>query len=233
MDELMQQVAAAVCAHVEWDYPSLVATPGAAAFRAGDTSAAALGLVRHLRERARPCLGYTADYVRQLRAHATPAFREAARRTLDSLSPVGFLGGDWPDGRGTLLSARPEVLQVAGTPEDFTAYGRLIAESRETWGQGAVHTVMNIVRYLQFVWPLEECSDEAILPLFGFLAAQMDKEWQWAQRWGEVSHGTNGHNWWAAQFGATWKIGLFFPEFRGSRSSRLSAPSGWSAKCAC
>ncbi len=215
MDDLMQQVAAIVCAQVDWDCPGLATTPCAEAFRAGEVAAAALGLMRYLREREQPFLGYSADYVRQLRAQATPAFREQARRTLDDLLPVAFLGGDWPDGRGTLLAARPEVLQVAGRTEDFEAYGRLVAESRETWGQGAIHTVINLVRYLQAVWPLEECSDEAILPLFGSLAAQMEREWEWARRWNEHSHGSDGHNWWVAQFGGMWKAGFLFPEFKG------------------
>lgn len=244
MEALIEQVAADVCARVDWDYPGLAETPGAAAYLAGDLQSAALGLVRYLRERKCPYLGYSADFVRQLRAQATAAFREQARRTLQALSPVAFLGGDWPDGRGTLLAARPEVLQVAGTWEDFLAYARQVAEARETWGQGAIHTVMNLVRYLQAVWPLEECPDEALVPLFGLLAAQMEREWESARRWGEASHGSNGHNWWACQFGAMWKAGFLFPEFRGfaqfqafypdwfEREIRLlTFPDGMSREC--
>ncbi len=224
MTNLYHQIAADLATRVDWDYPALRDHSCAAACRAGDASAAALGLIRYLRARERPLLGYTPEYVQQLRASATPAFREAARRTLDALSPVGFLGGDWPDGRGTLLSARPEVLQVAGTPQDFTAYGDLVAASRDTWGQGAIHTIMNLVRYLQSVWPLQECPDEALLPLFGMLSRQFDKEWEWARRWGEASHGSDGHNWWVAQFGATWKIGFFFPEFPAYRQFQAFVP---------
>ncbi len=244
MEASMQPVAADVCAQVDWDHSGLAEAPCTTAYRAGDYAAAALGLIRYLRQRERPFLGYSPEYVRQLRAHATPAFREHARRTLEALSPVAFLGGDWPDGRGTLLAARPEMLQVAATAEDFLAYAQQVAQARETWGQGAIHTVMNLVRYLQAVWPLQECPDEALVPLFGLLAAQMEREWQSARRWGEASHGTNGHNWWVCQFGAMWKAGYLFPEFRGfvqfqafypdwfEREIRLlTFPDGMSREC--
>ncbi|MHB9132599.1 MAG: heparinase II/III family protein [Armatimonadota bacterium] len=211
----MQTIARDLCEKIDWQRPELAQTAFADAYRAGDTATAAMGFVRYLRERERPVMGYSAAYITQLREHATPEFRAEAEATIQRLLYVKFQGGDWPDGRGTLLSARPEVLQVAGRREDFLRFARVAAEARDTWHTYAIHTTINIARYLQSVWPLEECPDEAVLPLLGFLTVTFDKEWAWTRTWSEPMLGTTGHNWWIAQLGGTYKIGLLFPEFKG------------------
>ena len=215
MNETIPLIARDLCEQVDWGRPELAATPFAAAYRNGDFLAAALGLIGHLRRRRKPFIGYSAGYVRQLRRHATPAYRKKARKIVRDLLQVPFLGGDWPDGRGTLLTARPEELQVGATPADFDRSAERVAAARGQWQKGAIHTIMGVTRYLQSTFPLAECSDEALLPILGFLVAIFPKEWSWARTWSEAMLGTTGHNWWIAQFGATWKVAFLFPEFKG------------------
>jgi hypothetical protein len=203
-----------LCEHVDWKRPDLNHSDAARAFRAGDHRAAALGLIRHLRQRKKPFIGYTASYVAQLRRNATPAYRRQARKTVRDLLAVPFMGGDWPDGRGTLFSVRPEEIQVGATKDDFDRHATSIAQARDRWEKCAIHTTYNVARYLQTTFPLTECSDEALLPLFGLLLTIFPKEWSWARTWAEAHLGTTGHNWWAIQFGGTWKIALLFPEFK-------------------
>ncbi|MHB9025776.1 MAG: heparinase II/III domain-containing protein [Armatimonadota bacterium] len=208
MDDNMTRVAQELCEAVDWERPEL------AGF-AGESMEAALAFIRHLRRRERPLLGYSAEYVAQLRANAMPEFREQSAEDIRRILGVAFMGGDWPDGRGTLLTVRPEVLQVAGRAEDFLQFAHTIAAARAAWQKTAMHSIMGTVRYLQTVWPLAECPDEAVLPLLAFLAFKLPVEWESARRWNDTSHGTSGHNWYTAQFGATWKAALFFPEFKG------------------
>ena len=215
MDSCTVDIASELCAQVDWERAELANSACAAAYRRGDAAAGALGLIRYLRERERPLMGYSATYVERLRMQATPAFQAAARDEIHRLLYVPFMGGDHPDGRGTLLHTRPETLQVAGSREDFICFAQRVADNREGWPNTAIHSIMGTLRYLQAVWPLAECPDEAILPLLAFLVYRVNAEWNWARTWGEVTFGTQGHNWYAAQYGTTWKAGLLFPEFTG------------------
>ena len=203
-----------LCERVDWSRPELAGSGFAAAYRAGRVEQAALDFVRYLRRRPTPHMGYTKDYVARLRAHATPEFRAKAAAEIASLLGTGFLGGSFPDGRGTLLAVRPEVLQVAATRADFDVFARNLTASRNGWSRGAHHTHVNILRYLQAAWPLEECSDESLVPVLGFLAAAHAAGWVGARTWDDASHGT-AHNWWAYEFGGNWKSSLLFPELVG------------------
>ncbi|HOF90149.1 MAG TPA: heparinase II/III family protein, partial [Armatimonadota bacterium] len=202
-------IARELCAAVDWSRPEL------AALRTDDPSATALALVRHLRARRTPRMGYSAAYVARLRAHAAADFRTSAEAEIHRLLRVPFMGGDWPDGRGTLLHCRPEVLHVAAAREDYDRYADCVAASRDTWARAAHHTIMYLTRYLQIVWEAAECADAAVLPILGFLVYRMHHEWDGAKRWDEVMLGTQGHNWYVAQYGATWKAAFLFPEFTG------------------
>jgi len=221
----MTQIARELCEQVDWTLAALAQTPGEAAYRAGDYDTAALWLIRHLRERAQPLLGYSAAYIEHLRAQATREFHETARAEIHQLLYVPFMGGDHPDGRGTLLHSRPETLQVAGREEDFRLFARSIAANRDGWPQTAIHSIMGTLRYPQAVWPLAECPDDAVLPLLAFLVFRVNAEWQWARTWNEAMFGTQGHNWFAAQYGTTWKAGLLFPEFIGFRRFQAFFPT--------
>jgi hypothetical protein len=203
-----------LCSCIDWERDDLKDATFARAWQDGDADAACLGFVRHLRSREKPLMGYTVDYVEQLRASASLAFRKTAEAGVAELLGKSFQTGDHPDGRGTLLGARPEILQIGATRDDFEQYARLVAEGRNMWQQSKIHTIVNILRFLQFVWPLEECTDECLVPLFAFLTTAMRREWESTRKWGEVMLGSNGHNWWACQHGGIWKAGLLFPEFK-------------------
>lgn len=203
-----------LCERVDWLRPELAGSDFAAAYRAGRVEQAALDFVRYLRRRPTPHMGYTKDYVAQLRAHATPEFREKAASEIATLLGAGFLGGSFPDGRGTLLAVRPEVLQVAATRADFELFGQILTADRHRWNRGATHTIVTILRYLQAAWPLEECPDESLVPALGFLAVMHPVEWAGAKTWDDASHGI-AHNWWVAEFVGNWKASLLFPELAG------------------
>jgi len=174
--EIPYDVAEALCRQIDWDRGELAELAFAAEWQQGNAEAAAWGFVRYLRARERPRMGYTRDYVARLREHATPEFREQARQQVASLLGKGFQTGPHPDGRGTLLGVRPEVLQVGATRQDFEQYAHSVIQGREMWGQSQIHTVVNIARFLQYVWPLEECADECLVPVFAFLATALPKE---------------------------------------------------------
>ncbi|MCG3148222.1 MAG: hypothetical protein PCFJNLEI_01665 [Verrucomicrobiae bacterium] len=220
----MTSLARELCQQIDWQYPALARTAAAQAYRANDCETAALEFVHYLRQRRRPFCGYSPAYVAALRRHATPAFRRQAQAELSRLRTVPFLGGDHPDGRGTLLAARPEVLQVAGTPADFEEFARRVAASQPRWDKSAKHTIFQLARFLPAVFPLAECSDEALLPVFGWLTTIFPTEWAEARTWGDTMLGPSGHNWWVAQLGATWIHALLFPEFRGFTKFRAFFP---------
>jgi hypothetical protein len=212
---MSESLARELCQFVDWSRPELTDSPAAKAWHANDPVVAANRFIRRLRARRYPRIGYDRAYVSKLRKAATPAFKKQARQRIEKLLYTGFMGSDHPDGRGTLLHARPEDIQIAATRDDFLHYARILSNARGDWEKTAHHTIMGLTRLLQAVFPIEECPDEAILPILTFLAVKMEVEWAWARNWNEVMLGTTGHNWWIAQLGTTWKAGFLFPEFKG------------------
>ena len=223
--EVPYDVAEALCQQIDWERSEIAGSAFASEWRRGNAQAAALGFVRCLRSRERPRMGYSRDYVARLREHATPEFHEQARQQVASLLGKGFQTGPHPDGRGTLLGVRSEVLQVGATRQDFELYARSVVQGREMWDQSQIHTIVHIARFLQFVWPLEECTDECLVPVFAFLVTALPREWESTRRWGEVMLGSNGHNWWVYQHGGHWKIGLLFPELKGCEQFQAFFPT--------
>ena len=209
-----QHIAEVVCDAVDWQRPELTNSPMHRAYQDGNVEAAALALIRHLRERSTPKMGYTAAYVEALRANATPEFTTSAREQIDRIVGVGFLGGSAPDGRGTLIGTRAELIQVGAREEHFKAFAQTIAESIDDWGRGNQHVSGGITRYLRIVWEMDTCTDEDLLPIFGFLVTQFHAEWSRVRHWNEAGLGTSGHNWWVAEFGWIWEPAFFFPEFK-------------------
>lgn len=213
-----------ICEQVEWSRPELQDSPAAIAWRGGDADAAALAFIRHLRQRDKPFCGYSRAYVAELRAHCPAATRAAIRQRMQALLQVPFMGGDWPDGRGTLLHARPEELQLGVDAADFDASAASLAAAQPRWHTSAIHTIIGLTRYIQAAFPLAECSDAALVPLFAYLLTDFPKEWAWARTWDEAILGNNGHNWWVAQFGATWRTAFLFPEFKGMQQFQAFFP---------
>ncbi len=190
------------CNIVDWSYPGLSS-------RRGDDEADALAVIRYLRERERPVLGYTPAYIARLRELATPEQRAKAERTMASVLERPLQSGVHCS---PLLSLGADVYQLAGTRDRFLAMAERIAAQQADWGGGAWGTTHSICTFLQQVWPLDEFPDEALLVIIPWLHAQQQAEWAWARTWSEEMLGTSGHNWWLHTFGGFWKAGLFFPE---------------------
>ncbi|MCJ8331903.1 MAG: heparinase II/III family protein [Lentisphaeria bacterium] len=207
-------IAKDIAARVDWDRADLQNTDFAAAWQKGDAETAILGFIRHLRQRSTPELGYPADYIAELRSNATDEFKQEAAAAVDAVYHLDIHGGDHPDGRGTLLTLYPAYLHLAATAKDFDGYSEQLIADRDRWHRSAIHTSVHVCNYLQRVWALEECSDAALIPVFAFLLDTFEREWESTVNWGGQSHGTDGHNWWIHQHTGTWKIGLFFPEFK-------------------
>ncbi|MCJ8329045.1 MAG: heparinase II/III family protein [Lentisphaeria bacterium] len=207
-------IAKDIGAAVDWDRDDLCNTDFAQAWQDGDVETAILGFIRHLRQRPTPKLGYPADYIAELRANATAEFKQEAKEAIDAVSQISIDGGSYHDGRDTLLTLYPAYLHVAATAKDFDHYAEQVIADRDRWHTCAIHTSVNICNYLQRVWAQPECSDAALIPVFGFLLDTFEREWEGTVSWGGHSHGTDGHNWWIHQHAGTWKMGLFFPEFK-------------------
>ncbi|OPZ85539.1 MAG: Heparinase II/III-like protein [bacterium ADurb.Bin429] len=203
------------CGLVDWVYPGLPA-------RTGDDDADARAVIRYLRERERPVLGYSPAYVARLRELATPEQRAKAEKAM-----AGVLAQPLNSGvhNSPLLNLGADAYQLAGSRARFLAMAEKIAAEQADWGGGAWGSTCSICGFLQQVWPLEEFPDEALLVILSWLHAQQQKEWAWARTWSEVMLGTSGHNWWLHTFAGFWKAGLFFPEIADFAQFAAFAPN--------
>jgi hypothetical protein len=181
----------------------------------------ALAVVRYLRGRAYPLLPHTAERVTRLRREATPEQRAAAEAKIATVLEQPLWGGVHAS---PLLNLGAETYQLAGTPERFRALAGKVADSRDDWVRGAWGTTHSIVNFLTTVFPLAECPDDVLPPLFCWLNAQLQTEWAWARTWDDGMLGTSGHNWWLHTFGGFWKAGLFFPELGNFAQFAAFAP---------
>ena len=229
-ESAQRSVARTLCAHIDWSRPELANSDAARAFQSNRMEEAALSFVRHLRSRATPHMGYTKEYVAKLREQATAQTRAQAAASIASMLGTAFLGGSYPDGRGTLLAVRADVLQVAGTVADFELFAKNLTANRHAWNKAAHHTSVNVLRFLQAAWPLEECSDESLVPVLAFLGVTHAAGWAAAKTWDDGSHGI-AHNWWAYEFGGNWKASLLFPEFIGFAKFRALFPTNVEREC--
>ena len=189
---------------VDWSRPELATV--ATEYRRGDAPA----LVRHLRSRVTPVTGYAPDYVRRLRAGASAGEQREARVRVEAAFGQDLL---MPYHHNAFAALGAETLQVG---MDATACERLAAhvwDNRTRWREGYFGVAGSICQVIRDLWPLRECADECFLPLFGWLLARTEVEWEDARTWSEVTLGTTGHNWWAHCFIGLWSAGLCFPEF--------------------
>ena len=176
-----------------------------------DAAAQACALVKHLRQRSTPKLGYTAAHIERARRHATDESIAKGREKLDSLLAVDQL----KTGRGQgLAGASAPMLWAAAKPEHFIRHAELLHKFKpgsDPMCWGTTHTICHL---LQHVWPLDTCPDEAVVAILDWLLYQVPPEWAWARTWGDDILGNSGHNWWLHTFGGFWKAGIFFPEFK-------------------
>ncbi len=210
-EDRLHQVAQFLCGQVDWSRPDLAETDFAAASREGRSTEAALGLIRHLRERETPRLGYTRAYVAELRAGASAEEVEAAGRRWEKVrgKPLVVNHSD------TYHHLGAETIILAATPERCHAMAEKVLDYSDRWDEGywgVVHSVVDLIRYL---FPLDECADSDLAPFFAWLLTKAGKEWAEARAWTETTLGTTGHNWWAHTFLGFFTLGVCFPEFIG------------------
>ena len=209
----LHEVAQFVCEQVDWSRPELTGTEFANAFSVGHATEAALGLIRHLRERETPRLGYTRAYVAELRGGASREELQAAGERWEAAQERDLL---FPPHLNTYWEIGAETVILAATPERCRRMAEKVLDARERWEEGywgVVHSVADLLRWL---WPLEECHDSDLIPLFAWLLTKGRKEWREARAWTETTLGTSGHNWWAHTFLGFFMLGLYFPEFTGA-----------------
>jgi hypothetical protein len=216
-DNRLHQVAQFLCEQVDWSRPELAETDFAAAWRGGHSLEAALGLIRHLRGRETPVLGYTGAYVAELRAGASAAERETAGRYWEEAHARELLR---PVHLNTYWDLGPETVILAATTDRCRRLAEKVLASRDRWAEGlwgVVHATVDLIRWL---WRVPECAGEDLLPLFGWLLTKARVEWAESRAWDETILGTSGHNWWAHTFLGFFMLGLFFPEFTGAERFR-------------
>lgn len=200
-----------LCERIDWSRPELAAI-GDRRRATGDDGAALAAFVRHLRSRPTPRLGFTAAYAALLRERVPAADRAAATRRWEAALAADLL---MPYHGNALAALGPETILLAATPELCRRSAERVLAYRDRWSDGywgVVHSVCDLLRCL---WPLAECADADLLPLFGWLLTKAEVEWANARGWDESTLGSSGHNWYAHTFTGFWMCGLFFPEFRG------------------
>jgi hypothetical protein len=212
----MLDLAVMICDRTDWSRPEL-----APLRREGDPLASALALIRHLREREVPRLGYTRAYAREVRAAASETqIREAGARW------DAALRGDMlmPYHGNAFAALGAETIILAATPARCRATAARVIENQTRWAEGYWGVVNSVVEVIRFLFPLAECADADLLSLFCWLFTKADGEWTWARTWDESTLGTSGHNWWAHTLIGFWTMGLCFPEFTGVGRFRSLAP---------
>lgn len=208
----LQTIADDVCAHIDWQHAELAYAPFAAAYHTGDSFTALCGFIGHLRHRLTPRMGYSREYLHQLRAAVATAEVDAARQRWETALTRDLL---FPYSGNTLAALGAETILVAATPELCQRSAALVLANRARWEDGYWGVTQSLCTLLSVLFPLDECADSDLIPFFGWLLTKAHVEWQEARTWDENLLGTSGHNWYAHAFWGFWMLGLFFPEFRG------------------
>ncbi len=203
-------LAAEFCRRVDWELPALA--PFRSLHEAGDHARAALGVIRCLRERETPRLGYAREYIAALRTQAPAEERLAAVSRWEAAQVRDLLMPYHGNAFGALGA---ETTFLAATPERCRRLAARVIENQARWTEGYWGVAHSICEVLRWLIPLDECADEDLLPIFCWLFAKSDGEWEWARDWDESNLGSSGHNWWAHTFLGFFMMGLFFPEFAG------------------
>lgn len=201
-----------VANRVDWSRPELAAH--ALQRKAGDLPSAVRGLIRHLRARETPKPGYSAAYYRLLRDSANASQKAAAAAAWDAAVHRELT---MPYHTNTYSAIGPENIALAATSERCDAMAtRILAQRadwpKNRWGFGETAGVALLLTYL---WPVAECSDDALVPIFAWLLEQSDAEWIFMSQLQENVLGTSGHNWYAHSFKGFFVAGVMWPEFAG------------------
>ena len=199
---------------IDWSLPALRRSAAATAWAQGNPECAARLWIRDIRDRRRPRWPYSADYIESIRRAATPAYRLAAREHLKALT---YRGED-NYGRICCLPVVPaEDLFVAATEDTFASLAADIVGQRDHWGNWGCQTLYRLFQLIQAAVPLKTCPDDFFIPALAWMAKEAFNVWEFSRKWHEAMLGTAGHNWWAFEFAALWKVAFFFPDLKGTR----------------
>ena len=200
-----------VCERVDWNHPSLAGVEAVERWRSGDAAAAAIALVRRLRERETPRFAASARRLAQLRAEASGSEIDAARDRIARGMAI-----ERSDVWGLVMPMyylAPLDLALAATADTFALNAEHVLEARANWGKWRWSTLFSIENSLHAVWEMRECADEHVVPVLAWMLSQAEGEWNQAKHWGEPSLGTSAHNWWLIEYLSFWYAGFMFPEF--------------------
>jgi hypothetical protein len=223
MHPAFPEACARLCAQIDWAHPALAGSAIATAHEVGDDVTAARRFVRYLREREAPRWIYTPEYARRIRENATPAYRETAAKAVHGLVTDGSGTGY---GSIVCLPFIPaEHFHAGADAESFTALMHGVLEGRDHWGTWGAQTIFRWFETIQAVWPMEECPDDFLVTALAWLLEDARHAWQFTQSWHEAILGTGGHNWWAFELCALWKISFYFPEFVNVAQFRTFYPT--------
>lgn len=214
-------MAAELGARIDWSLPALRRSAAARAWAQGDAERAVRLWIRDVRTRRLPRWPFSADYIERVHNAATPAYRLAARENLKALNYRG------EDNYGRIcclpvLSA--EDLFVAATEETFASLAGDIVNQRDHWGKWGCQTLYRLFQLIQAAVPLKTCPDEFFIPALAWMAKEAGNVWAFSRPWNEAMLGTAGHNWWAFEFAALWKVAFFFPELEKTRPFKSFFP---------
>ena len=212
MPSIPAEIWSLVANRVDWQRPELAALKQQR--DAGDLRSAVLGLVKQLRARATPKPGFTADYYALVRSQATPAQKDAAAKRWHDATQRELT---MPYHNNTYAALGPDTIALAGTPERCEAMAARILSLRKEWpgNRWGFGETAGVALLLTYLWNLAECSNECLVPIFGWLIEQSDAEWLFMRRLPESVLGTSGHNWYAHSFEGFFVMGFMWPEFTG------------------
>jgi hypothetical protein len=198
---------------MDWSHATWRGSAAVELRRQGGYDAMALELVRTLRRRSEPDMGYDDGYIAWVRAAASPAHRDAARRKISEQL-------QW--GPGTIrhygLSLPPEMLIAHAKADDFNRFAQQILEHQPQWSACTWGTAQMLMRFLQIAWKLDTCPDEAVAAALLMLAQRVELEWRSSRQWSETMLSARGHNWWLCQFSGLWKAAVLLPELRAGQA---------------
>ena len=213
-----RDVAEELCQGVDWsklkgDLPEARRTT---AF----TPESATALIALLRHRRNPDLGYSPSYVARLRSSTDDNYAAAASQKIDDTLTMDLVLG-----HSNPLARMGATDLILGADENrWWRVAEWVMKNRADWDHGAWGLTRSIIDVLRVMFPHPECPDGAIVPLFGWLIAQLPAEWEWARNWDADMLGSAGHNWWLHTFLGFWQAGLYFPEISDWGKFQAFAP---------
>lgn len=205
---------------VDWTHPNVVKLkPDTQTMTDEQAMAKAIAVVRQLRERTFPIIGYQASDIQGVRQSTTETQKkEYADQLLAAIQTKRTR-------KVGLCSVPSQVLHAGATPEIFMQQPRVLGTTPPGHNPLRWGTVAMILDGLEKCWAMYNCPDVYVVYMLAWLTEQLPAEWAWAQTWDETMLGNAGHNWWLHTLSGMWKAGLYFPELKGLATFQSLAPN--------